>query len=79
MFSGDLPWDEDETSADVVHLSTPSQFNKLLKGEKGKLLVMFYAPWCGYCKRLKPDFAAAATELKGELQYPLRRKEECRL
>ena len=21
---------------------------------------------CGFCKRLKPDFAAAATEMKGE-------------
>lgn len=30
------------------------------------MMVMFYAPWCGYCKQMKPDFSAAATELKNK-------------
>lgn len=61
---GDLPWDEDPTGADVQHFPDVTALEKYLKKEIKPTLIMFYAPWCGYCKTMKPDYSKAAAELK---------------
>lgn len=49
-------------SSDVIEL-TDSNFGSRIK-TMDLALVEFFAPWCGHCKRLAPEYEQAATTLK---------------
>lgn len=50
-------------ASDVLDFSD-SDFDSRI-GDHDLILVEFFAPWCGHCKRLAPEYEAAATRLKG--------------
>ncbi|BFZ21114.1 hypothetical protein BsWGS_24153 [Bradybaena similaris] len=49
---------------DVVQL-TPSNFHKTVIESSELWLVEFFAPWCGHCQSLTPEWKKAASALKG--------------
>merc|ERR1719265_977046 len=53
------------TAEDNVVVLTDSNFDEFVK-ENDKVLVEFYAPWCGHCKKLEPEYTKAAAQLKAD-------------
>lgn len=53
------------TFAEEVVELVADNFDKHIK-ENQKTLVLFYAPWCGHCRKLSPEFEEAAVELKAQ-------------
>lgn len=58
---------EDDPTVEMpgVHDLTPENFDQFVNGRK-HALVEFYAPWCGHCKRMVPEFTKLGEKISGD-------------
>jgi len=45
---------------------TPSNFDEVVMDKDKDVLVAFYAPWCGHCKKLHPEYEKAAAAFRND-------------
>lgn len=54
--------------AEVIVL-TDADFDRKVYGSKDIWMIEFYAPWCGHCKALQPEWDQAAADMKGQVKF----------
>jgi len=54
------------SAEELVVTLTNDNFDSFIRSHS-KVLVQFYAPWCGHCKKLGPEYERAAEKLKGRV------------
>ncbi|KAJ2349584.1 hypothetical protein GGF43_004392 [Coemansia sp. RSA 2618] len=53
----------------AVRQLTPGNFDRVLGRTSQPTFVKFYAPWCGHCKSLEPEYERAAERTRGVARF----------
>ncbi|KAF7457627.1 putative thioredoxin [Cryptosporidium felis] len=61
--SEEPPLEEDNTGP--VRVVVSKTFQKEVLDPNIDVLIVFYAPWCGHCRKLEPDYNSLAQRLRG--------------
>ena len=52
-----------------VYVLNEANFEQTVLNSRDIWFVEFYAPWCGHCKNLEPEWNAAASALQGQVKF----------
>ena len=68
-------WKDSAPGYENVHMLTTNTFDSIV-GSSRKALVMFYAPWCGHCRNVKPAFALVASQIAAKYKVIPRKENQ---
>lgn len=61
--------DQENTEKSSVIALTSLSFNRNVFNSQSHWMVEYYAPWCGHCQKLQPEWEAAAAYLKDGVKF----------